>query len=176
MYSLSSKRSLYFLGTAPDIWLQKRTSDTIRASPREKPSPGDLNQRLPAADNTRPRQSVPKITTAAAFKALLRRFQNSLPVGYTTKPKDSFLPPHFSKLLENSSSGTSHQANGLFPASTSPKASRIFYPGLKPPKRTEFPSPLQVARSFCRKVLYLQEQGRMTVYLTPGAMNSPTPL
>jgi hypothetical protein len=75
-------------------------------------------------------------------------------VGYTTKPREPFLPPHFSKLLENSSGGAYHQANGIFPASTSPKASRIFYPGLTPPKRTEFPSRLQATRSFHQKVIH----------------------
>jgi hypothetical protein len=115
-----------------------------------KPFLGDLNLRLPAAANTRP----PQNTTAAASKTFLQRFQNSLPVGYMTKPKDSFLPPHFLKLLEDTRGGWTPHAHGLFPVSTSPKASRIFYPGLTPPKRTEFTSPLQVTRTFYWEVLH----------------------
>jgi hypothetical protein len=94
----------------------------------------DLNLRLPTAANTR----QPQNTTAAAFKTFLQKFQNSLPVGYMTTAKDSFLPPHFSKLLENSRGCWSPPTHGLFPVSTSPKTSSIFYPGLTPPNARNF--------------------------------------
>jgi hypothetical protein len=104
---------------------------------------------LPAVDNTRPRLAqdltltpmalgcaLHKTTfdsTAAAFKTFLQRFQNLLPVGYMTRPKDSlpvstFLEATrtFQKIL---SGGLHNQTHGV-------------------------PSPLQATRSFHQEVIH----------------------
>jgi hypothetical protein len=77
------------------------------------------NLRLPAAAHTR----QPQNTTAAAFKTFLQRFQNLLPVGYMTTPKDSFPASMFleaTRKFQKILSGGSHdQTHGVsFPSAS----------------------------------------------------------
>jgi hypothetical protein len=135
------RNDLFTFGTGHNVWLPKRSSDTrtIHVPPRETVSRWP-KPTAPGRGNTRPRVDSQN-STAAAFKTLLRWFQNSLPVGYITKRKDFFLPPHFSKLLEDSRGGWSPHAHGLFPVSTSPKASRMFSQWLTSPNaRSQLPA------------------------------------
>jgi hypothetical protein len=85
-YSLSSRRSLYFLGTGSYIRLPKSSGDTIRAPPREI-----LLPRLPAADNTRRRLAQdPQHKTT-----FLRRSEpTALPAAVNTRPQGSQYPSY----------------------------------------------------------------------------------
>jgi hypothetical protein len=107
----------------------------------------DLNLRPSAAVNTR----QPQNTTAAAYKTFLQRFQNLLPVGYMTMPKDSLPASTFLKASRRFQRWiTLPRARTISCLHVTKNYQNVLF-GAHTPKCMEFPSPLQVTRSFYRR-------------------------
>jgi hypothetical protein len=117
----------------------------------------NLLLRLTAADNTRRRLAPdsPRLPTPQHLKPSYRDSRIFYQWATWPSPRTLFLPPRFSKLLENS---------------------RRLYPVGHTTKRTEFHSRLHATRRFHQVVIYLPGQGWMPVYLPSECNDLSDPL
>jgi hypothetical protein len=104
---------------------------------------------------TKTRTRPPRLPMPQLFKPSYRDSRIFYQWATWPRPRTLFLPPRFSKLLENS---------------------RRFYPVGYTTKRTEFPSRLHATRSFYQEVIYLPGQGWMPVYLPSECNDLSDPL